>query len=538
MRAENARLRGELEESRRAGKRQAAPFSTGEVKQNPGRPGRRSGDEHGRHAHRPVPDHVDEQIEVPVPEQCPECGGSVECEGWDDQYQEDLVVPVRAHVRHFRVGKGRCRCCGRRVQGRHRLQTSDALGAAGVQVGPNALALAAQCNKELGIPASKVARILLQMCGIQITAGGVHQALARLGRRAAPSYEALVLAVRQSAVVAPDESGWRIDGRKAWLWVFVGDHATVYLIAEGRGYEHAASILGEEFAGVLERDGWAPYRRFTHARHQSCVAHLLRRCGEMIDDSRAGQARVPHQVKRLLMDALELRDQHADQLHRHDDDDDVIEGHAAWIAVQDPDVTAGAVAREQPALSGAPQQPALLARVAQIARRALSTAVHVLASDSANDAPTTTQKAKEIVDPHAARRELDERLEKLLAGHPTHAPNRRLLAHLTNERENLFTFLDTPGVQATNWRAEQAIRPAVVNRKNWGGNRTRNGADTQQILMSVIRTARQQHTDPVQLLADLQRHPGPIVSPALTLPTADSPDAHHDSDQSTATRGP
>ncbi len=532
MGAENARLRSELEESRRAGKRQAAPFSKGGLKQNPGRPGRRSGAEHGRHAHRPVPDHVDEQIEVPVPEQCPECGGQVELEGWDEQYQEDLVVPVRAHVRCFRVGKGHCRCCGRRVQGRHRLQTSDALGAAGAQVGPNALALAAQLNKELGIPASKVARILLQMCGIQITAGGVHQALARLARRAAPSYAALVLAVRSSAVVAPDESGWRIDGRKAWLWVFVGDDATVYSIADGRGYEHAASILGEEFAGVLERDGWAPYRRFTHARHQTCVAHLLRRCGEMIDDSRAGQARVPHQVKRLLLDALEFRDQHADELHCHDDAD-VIEGHAVEIAVQDPDVTArGAVRREQPALPGAPEQPALLARVTQIARRALTTAVHALASDTANDAPTTTVKAEEIVDPHAARRELNERLEKLLAGHPTHAPNRRLLAHLTNERENLFTFLDTPGVQATNWRAEQAIRPAVVNRKNWGGNRTRHGADTQQILMSVIRTARQQHTDPVTLLADLQRQPGPIVSPALTLPTAP------DSDQSTPTRGP
>jgi hypothetical protein len=257
----------------------------------------------------------------------------------------------------------------------------------------------------------------------------------------------------------------------------------------------------------------------------------------MIDDSRAGEARVPHAVRRLLLDALGLRDRHADELHRHDDDDDVIEGHAVEITTAQDADGAGhdAAAREQPALPEAPEQPALLARVAQIARRALS-AVHAAASDPAT--ATNAQSSPASVDPHEARRELDRRLEKLLAGHPTHAPNRRLLAHLTNERENLFTFLDTPGVQATNWRAEQAIRPAVVNRKNWGGNRTRHGADTQQILMSVIRTARQQHTDPVPLLADLQRHPGPVVSPALTLPTADSSDTNHDSDQSTATRGP
>jgi transposase len=74
-------------------------------------------------------------------------------------------------------------------------------------------------------------------------------------------------------------------------------------------------------------------------------------------------------------------------------------------------------------------------------------------------------------------------------------------------------------VQATNWRAEQAIRPAVVNRKHWGGNRTWHGADTQQVLMSVIRTARQQHTDPLALLADLLRQPAPTATAALTIPT-------------------
>lgn len=38
-------------------------------------------------------------------------------------------------------------------------------------------------------------------------------------------------------------------------------------------------MLGEGYAGVLERDGWAPYRGFAHARHQTCLAHLLRHVG-------------------------------------------------------------------------------------------------------------------------------------------------------------------------------------------------------------------------------------------------------------------
>jgi Transposase IS66 family len=84
---------------------------------------------------------------------------------------------------------------------------------------------------------------------------------------------------------------------------------TVYLIASGRGYEDAKVILGEDFSGVLERDGWAPYWRFELASHQTCYGHLLRRASEMIADSLAGQARVPHALRRILLDGLAVRDQ-------------------------------------------------------------------------------------------------------------------------------------------------------------------------------------------------------------------------------------
>jgi transposase len=99
-----------------------------------------------------------------------------------------------------------------------------------------------------------------------------------------------------------------VAGRKAWLWVYVGDHASVYDIAEGRGYDQAAAVLGADFGGVLERDGWAPYRRFDQASHQSCLAHLLRRATGMIQDAVAGQAKVPHALRRILNDALAVRD--------------------------------------------------------------------------------------------------------------------------------------------------------------------------------------------------------------------------------------
>jgi len=479
--AENARLRSQLEAARRAGKRQAAPFSKGDPKKDPAGPGRRSGEQYGTKAHRGVPGRVDEEIQVPLPDACPCCAGELEFEDEVDQCQEEIAW-VRGHVRHFRIARGRCRRCGRRAQGRHPDQTSDAVGAAGSQLGPRAVAIAAQLNKELGVAMGKVCQIL-ELFGITVTAGGLYQAIGRLARAAEPTHAALVLAVRQSAAVAADETGWRINGRRAWLWVFVGDDGiTVYLIAAGRGYEQAAGVLGEDFCGVLERDGWAPYRRFEHASHQSCLAHLLRRTGELIADSRAGQAKIPHALRRLLLDALAVRDAHQDLLTGTDGE--AIDGTCVEIGEDQPLLEA----------AGSPSRDD---------------------RDDRDEMIRARQDRQAQLDSETCR--LQQQLDALLDRSPTHPPNQKLLKHLANEREHLLTFLTAPGIAATNWRAEQAIRPAVVNRKNWGGNRTDHGAQVQQTLMSVIRTARQQHTCPIALLADLLRQPDPAPSSMLRL---------------------
>ncbi len=100
------------------------------------------------------------------------------------------------------------------------------------------------------------------------------------------------------------------------------------------------------------------------------------------------------------------------------------------------------------------------------------------------------------------------------------SPQGRLLRHLYCEFDALFTFLREPRLPATNWMAEQALRPAVVNRKVWGGNRTWMGACHQERLMSVLRTSRQQHMNPVAILANLLRCPGSVASVTLAAPTA------------------
>ncbi|MBX3354116.1 MAG: transposase [Phycisphaeraceae bacterium] len=77
----------------------------------------------------------------------------------------------------------------------------------------------------------------------------------------------------------------------------------------------------------------------------------------------------------------------------------------------------------------------------------------------------------------------------------------------------MFTLLEpgSVGLDATNYRAEQAIRPAVVNRKVWGGSRTEAGAHAQSVLMTVLLTCAQQHRDTLRFIGRLLRGERPIL---------------------------
>lgn len=288
LKKENERLRGLLEEALRAAKRQAAPFSRRHPKACPQKPGRKPGRKYGRRCRRPVPRTIDEVVEALLPTKCPHCGGGLEEGEVVSQYQTEIPVPQVVRI-EFRIHVGRCRKCRRRVQARHPRQTSDAIGGAASQLGPRALGLATQLNKGLGLPYGKTAAALEQAFGLRVSRAGLCQAMARVARKAEPTYDALIEQIRGSPSVTPDETGWRVGGRLWWMWAFSSSQVTVYAIQPGRGFKQAAEVLGPDFDGFLVRDGWSIYRQFVRATHQSCLAHLLRRCREMILQSgRAG----------------------------------------------------------------------------------------------------------------------------------------------------------------------------------------------------------------------------------------------------------
>jgi transposase len=93
---------------------------------------------------------------------------------------------------------------------------------------------------------------------------------------------------------------------------------------------------------------------------------------------------------------------------------------------------------------------------------------------------------------------LETKLDRMLETRRRNPANRRLARHLEHERLWLFTFLHCFGLDATNNAAERAIRRMVIARKVWGGNRTWEGARTQQIPTSVLRTCWRQARTPLR----------------------------------------
>jgi transposase len=266
-----------------------------------------------------------------------------------------------------------------------------------------------------------------------------------MARKAQPTYKAMIQHVRGSPVVSADETGWRVGGLLHWMHAFVTLQVTVYIIRPGRGFPEASEVLGKDYAGVLNRDGWAPYRRFLKAVHQTCLQHLDRRARELLEAAERGQAKFPHAVRRILRAALDLRERR---------DQGLISPHGLLVAVG----------------------------------------------------------------------RLEAKTNRVLAGRIAYEPNRVFAKHLRNEREALFTFLKVLGVEASNWMGEHAMRPAVVNRKVWGGNRTQAGAHSQEVLTSFLRTCHQQQRDPGEVLRPLLLSHAPRIAD-LRLAAGPSPPA-------------
>ena len=110
-------------------------------------------------------------------------------------------------------------------------------------------------------------------------------------------------------------------------------------------------------------------------------------------------------------------------------------------------------------------------------------------------------KTEYSAEEYASRRSrIGQRLESLVDAEWDCPQARRQIKRLRRHRNDLFTFLDQPGVPFDNNLAERSIRPAVIIRKNSNGNRSEKGANMQAVLMSIFFTLKKRGYNPVLVI--------------------------------------
>ncbi len=167
-------LREEIEQLRRGGLRQAAPFSKGTRVENPKPPGRKPGQ--GPFTRRATPrQEATETILAQVPGCCPHCGGELEQQSEEIATITDLPVCPRPVITAYRMPVCHCRQCGKRVRATAPGLPPDQAGATAHRLGPRLMAAAHTLHYAVGIPVRKVPAVLSELTGVSLTQGAISR---------------------------------------------------------------------------------------------------------------------------------------------------------------------------------------------------------------------------------------------------------------------------------------------------------------------------------------------------------------------------
>lgn len=376
-----------------------------------------------------VPKEADEVV-VHSPDRCPDCGGELgeESEGWSQTVLDIPPTPIRVTRHEYR--RRWCPNCGRKVSS----PASDVLP--NRNYGPNLATMVSYLGM-LGIPLGKIQLLIETLCGHTVSRPALMDLSNLVGRALEPEYRRLLDEVREAPVVYGDETGFRIDGINNWCWDFVWEEGVVYVIDRSRGKAVPLAVLGEDFEGILSRDGWAAYDA-VGGKHQLCYIHVNR-----------GLARVEVRrgvVERGFLEPTPVRFRR----------------------------------RGRPSNS--------LREFLRFADRLRTIMRDAVRFSEREPAPTAGERRE-------MHGRLLERLDEFTAEDWTDADAVRICKHVVKHREHFFTFIIHPEVRWENNTAERGVKKVAPIRNNSGGRRSREGADTLQALLSVFETWKRRGLD-------------------------------------------
>jgi transposase len=242
---------------------------------------------HPGHHRRLVPTTEVSATEVLLPKQCRHCGESLPqkpakaiTEGEPRRHQVTEVPPVKAHITEYQFPNVVCGQCGKTT---HAPLPEEIAG----QFGPQLTALVAYWTVVCRLPRRLVEAMLADVLGIEISLGSTQKAWEEVSQAVEQPVGQLQEQLPCEAVLNVDETGWRTNGDKRWIWALVAHQFVFYVVASTRGSEVLVSLLGSVFRGILCNDRWVVYLKYHSGRMQLCWAHLKRNLLGIADYARS-----------------------------------------------------------------------------------------------------------------------------------------------------------------------------------------------------------------------------------------------------------
>ncbi len=246
---------------------------------------KRGGQPGHRKAHRALvpPEKVRETF-ICKPTDCRRCGRGLLGDDPAPLIHQVAELPkVEPIVDEYRLHRLTCPGCGETTCG------TLPPGVTGGCFGPYLQAVLAVFAGAYRLSKRQIKQLTADLFGLSISTGMIS----KLERRSAAALEApyneLAVSVHSARAANIDETSWREDLVKAWLWVTVTPLATVFTIARHRSGEVARALLGGEPEQVVGSDRFSAYEWIAARWRQVCWAHLRRDFQAMID--RGGDGR-------------------------------------------------------------------------------------------------------------------------------------------------------------------------------------------------------------------------------------------------------
>ena len=186
------------------------------------------------------------------------------------RHQVTEVPAVTPLVTEYRCQTLPCLVCGARTQAPWPGDMPTG------SFGPRVQAITGFLTGRMGASQREAQEILETRFGTGVSVGSIGALEQAVSDALAEPVAEASRYVRQQHMRNVDETGWREQARRVWLWVCTTPLVTGVRVLASRSAASAKGLLGEDFPGVVGTDRHAAHNWVDPRRRQLCWAHLKR----------------------------------------------------------------------------------------------------------------------------------------------------------------------------------------------------------------------------------------------------------------------